>query len=220
MTVIGLTGRGGAAFVASCDAGVAVPSGVVARIQECHITIGHLWCEAIDEALAPTFGPPAASPANHDPAAGPGKLFSLDALIAWREAQRARKRTVVWTNGVFDVLRRPPRVAARRPAVRRRAGRQGQRRPSVPSKDCAADLPLRRARGAARRARAGRRDPVFDEPTPERVLGLLQPMSRQGADHAPPHVSRSDARSSAYGGGSSSAAGRADPRPTRSRLRS
>ena len=53
MKVIGLTGAKGAAFVAACDAGVAVPSTVTARIQECHITIGHLLCEVLDEAFAP-----------------------------------------------------------------------------------------------------------------------------------------------------------------------
>jgi D-sedoheptulose 7-phosphate isomerase len=52
MKVIGLTGARGAAFVASCDAGIAVPSANTARIQELHITIGHLLCEAVDEAFA------------------------------------------------------------------------------------------------------------------------------------------------------------------------
>ncbi|MBA3541148.1 MAG: D-sedoheptulose 7-phosphate isomerase, partial [Deltaproteobacteria bacterium] len=53
MKVIGLTGAKGAAFVASCDAGVAVPSTNTARIQECHIVVGHLLCEILDEAFAP-----------------------------------------------------------------------------------------------------------------------------------------------------------------------
>jgi phosphoheptose isomerase len=42
MKVIALTGAKGGALVASSDAGVAVPSADTARIQECHITIGHL----------------------------------------------------------------------------------------------------------------------------------------------------------------------------------
>ena len=112
MTVIGLTGGHGAAFAAACDAGIAVPSTVTARIQECHITIGHLLCEVIDEAFAAAAAPPAAAPEPraahgldglpglHDPA----KQRTLAQLVAWREAQRARRRTVVWTNGVFDVL--------------------------------------------------------------------------------------------------------------------
>src|SRR5689334_2815386 len=122
MKVIGLTGAKGAAFVASCDAGVAVPSAVTARIQECHITIGHLLCEVLDEAFAPApavsshakngaaqldgHASAAATVGSDGIAIGPaaGKLMTLDALVTWREAQRARKRTVVWTNGVFDVL--------------------------------------------------------------------------------------------------------------------
>jgi len=102
MKVVGLTGGTGAAFVASCDAGIAVPSNVVARIQECHITIGHLWCELIDQAFAPE--------ANTAPVeAGKrvtelAKEYSLGELVAWRDILRGRKKTVVWTNGVFDVL--------------------------------------------------------------------------------------------------------------------
>src|SRR4051794_32598553 len=42
MKVIGLTGANGSAFVQACDAGVAVPSTNTARIQECHIAVGHL----------------------------------------------------------------------------------------------------------------------------------------------------------------------------------
>ena len=33
-----------------------------------------------------------------------GALFDLDAALAWREAQRAARRTVVTTNGCFDLL--------------------------------------------------------------------------------------------------------------------
>src|SRR5690606_24844 len=101
MKVIGLTGARGSAFVASCDAGVAVPSTNTARIQENHITIGHLLCEVLDAAFAP-----ARASANDTPSrtnAQP-KLYELPELVAWREDCRARKRTVVWTNGVFDVL--------------------------------------------------------------------------------------------------------------------
>ncbi|HLI95977.1 MAG TPA: adenylyltransferase/cytidyltransferase family protein [Candidatus Baltobacteraceae bacterium] len=33
-----------------------------------------------------------------------GDLLALDDAVAWREAQRAQKQRVVFTNGVFDVL--------------------------------------------------------------------------------------------------------------------
>jgi D-sedoheptulose 7-phosphate isomerase len=34
-----------------CDALIAVPSSVTSRIQEMHITIGHLPCKALEERL-------------------------------------------------------------------------------------------------------------------------------------------------------------------------
>ena len=45
---VGLTGATGKRLAGLCDAAVLVPSVVTARIQECHITIGHLWAEAVE----------------------------------------------------------------------------------------------------------------------------------------------------------------------------
>lgn len=50
---IGLLGNGGGLLAKHCDYSVIVPSSVTARIQECHIMIGHIWCEMIEEALFP-----------------------------------------------------------------------------------------------------------------------------------------------------------------------
>ena len=52
--VIGLTGRAGGKMRELCDVLVAVPSERTARIQEAHITIGHLWCEFVDAAASET----------------------------------------------------------------------------------------------------------------------------------------------------------------------
>ena len=46
--VIGLTGCSGQPLSAHCDLVVVVPSDRTSRVQEAHITIGHLWCEMID----------------------------------------------------------------------------------------------------------------------------------------------------------------------------
>lgn len=46
--VIGLTGSSGGKMREMCDALIAVPADRTARIQEAHITIGHLWCEYVD----------------------------------------------------------------------------------------------------------------------------------------------------------------------------
>ena len=48
---IGLTGEKGKKIASLCDASVLVPSDRTARIQEAHITIGHLWCEMVDKNL-------------------------------------------------------------------------------------------------------------------------------------------------------------------------
>lgn len=53
MKVIGLLGGSGGSIKPLCDAAVVIPSTVTARIQECHITIGHIWCEIIEETLFP-----------------------------------------------------------------------------------------------------------------------------------------------------------------------
>ncbi|HEY0476503.1 MAG TPA: SIS domain-containing protein [Kofleriaceae bacterium] len=195
MKVIGLTGGKGGAFVAACDAGVAVPSTVTARIQECHITIGHLWCEAIDEAFtgsaAEQLAFPVAGAAAADADAGPAKQRTLEQLIAWREDQRTRKRTVVWTNGVFDVLH-VGHLASLRGAkqfgdvlivgVNGDASVRANKGPERPIYRCDERVALLAALELVDAIL------VFDDPTPERVLAQLRPdVHVKGADYAPPH---------------------------------
>jgi D-sedoheptulose 7-phosphate isomerase len=48
---IGLTGGTGGQLGSLCDALIAVPSSVTARIQEMHITIGHVLCKALEQRL-------------------------------------------------------------------------------------------------------------------------------------------------------------------------
>jgi phosphoheptose isomerase len=190
MKVIGLTGAKGAAFVASCDAGIAVPSTVTARIQECHITIGHLLCEAVDEAVAVAPGAAIAAPAAVAPGE-PGKQWTLEPLIAWRLAQRARKKTVVWTNGVFDVLH-VGHLASLRGAkqfgdvlivgVNGDASVRANKGPGRPIYRCDERVALLAALELVDAIL------VFDDPTPERVLAQLRPdVHAKGADYAPPH---------------------------------
>jgi phosphoheptose isomerase len=207
MKVIGLTGARGAAFVACCDAGVAVPSTVTARIQECHITIGHLLCEALDEAFAPAIEPPAAAPrASGHAGDGPAKQRPLEALIAWREAQRAHKKTVVWTNGVFDVLH-VGHLASLRGAkqfgdvlivgVNGDASVRASKGPERPIYRCEERVALLAALELVDAIL------VFDDPTPERVLAQLRPdVHAKGADYAPPHGKPIPERAivEAYGG--------------------
>ncbi len=48
MTTAGLLGRDGGALGLVCDQNIIVPSDVTARIQECHILIGHTLCGLIE----------------------------------------------------------------------------------------------------------------------------------------------------------------------------
>ncbi|MGH9879825.1 MAG: D-sedoheptulose-7-phosphate isomerase [Pyrinomonadaceae bacterium] len=48
---IALTGVSGEPLASLCDLAVVVPSNRTARVQEAHITIGHLWCEIVDARL-------------------------------------------------------------------------------------------------------------------------------------------------------------------------
>lgn len=48
-TTIALTGANAEPLSSLCDVAVAVPSNRTSRIQEVHITIGHLWCEMVDQ---------------------------------------------------------------------------------------------------------------------------------------------------------------------------
>ena len=50
--VIGMTGSKGKKLASLCDASLMVPSDRTARIQEGHITVAHIWCELVDEAIA------------------------------------------------------------------------------------------------------------------------------------------------------------------------
>ncbi len=51
MLSIGLLGRDGGQLKSLCDHSIVVPSDVTARIQECHILIGHTLCGMIEQEL-------------------------------------------------------------------------------------------------------------------------------------------------------------------------
>ena len=49
LTTVAWTGKGGGKLASLVDHPFVVPSNVTARIQECHITLGHVLCELIEE---------------------------------------------------------------------------------------------------------------------------------------------------------------------------
>jgi phosphoheptose isomerase len=96
LKTVGLTGCNGQSLTSLCHVSVSVPSAVTAHIQECHISICHLMCEIVDEALA-----------NQDASEPPDpltKIVSMTDLLSLRARWRATRRTLVWTNGCFDLL--------------------------------------------------------------------------------------------------------------------
>ncbi|SFE55256.1 D-sedoheptulose 7-phosphate isomerase [Thermoflexibacter ruber] len=48
---LGLSGRGGGKMTEFCDLNLIVPSEDTPRIQEMHILIGHIVCQAVDDAI-------------------------------------------------------------------------------------------------------------------------------------------------------------------------
>jgi phosphoheptose isomerase len=103
MKILGLTGAKGQAFAASCDVGVAIPSKTTARIQECHLTIGHILCEAVDAAITAGESKVAALATDAALTSSPKELSRTD-LAFLRARAKAEGRSIVWTNGVFDVI--------------------------------------------------------------------------------------------------------------------
>ena len=51
LMIVGLTGARGGEMAALCDAAICVPSEETARIQEAHITLGHIICGLVEQEL-------------------------------------------------------------------------------------------------------------------------------------------------------------------------
>jgi D-sedoheptulose 7-phosphate isomerase len=54
--LIAMTGENGAVLAPFADCVIAVPSRETPRIQEAHITIGHVLCEWVERSLFPSGG--------------------------------------------------------------------------------------------------------------------------------------------------------------------
>ncbi len=51
MRTLGLSGRDGGGMNSACELNIVIPSNDTPRIQEMHITIGHIICQAIDDSF-------------------------------------------------------------------------------------------------------------------------------------------------------------------------
>jgi len=194
IVTIGLTGAKGGAFAASCDVGIAVASTDTARIQECHITVGHLICAIAEADLC---GVALQRPPRRE------KKVTLEEMLAIRAELRAHGRTLVWTNGCFDVLH-AGHVASLR------AARALGDALIVGVND---DDYVRRTKGEGRPihvldqriAMLAALEPVdyviaFSEPTPRELLAKLQPdIHCKGMDYAGANIPEAEVVR-AYGG--------------------
>ena len=183
MKVVGLTGGAGREFAAMCDAAVIVPTRETARIQELHITVGHLICMITESELCGIAPPPIAY--------RPGsKEATLAELLPVREHYRKQGRVVVWTNGCFDILH-VGHIESLKAA--RRLG-------DILVVGVNDDAHVTRTKGVGRPIHALEQriailsalevvDHVvaFSEATPSEVLGQLKPdIHCKGSDYAPP----------------------------------
>jgi phosphoheptose isomerase len=189
MKVIGLTGAKGTAFAATCDAGVCVPSTNVARIQECHIAIGHILCELVDEAFAPELD---TGPVELDQRVSESpKEYTASELGVWRESCRARKKTVVWTNGVFDVLHVGHLESLRAARAFGDALVVGVNSDASVKANKGPDRPIFPARERVEMLAALELVDaivVFDDATPAKLIAEIKPdVHVKGADYQPPH---------------------------------
>ena len=175
---IGLCGRGSCPLCERVEIPIVVGAASTAGVQEGHLLVEHLLCRELETAL---FG------ADARPAQPPGSVVSLDALISLRQGWKAASRVVVWTNGCFDLLHAGHLAsleAARAlgdvlvvgvngdAAVTRL---KGPGRPLTPVAERTALLAALRPVDYV---------VVFDEDTPEHVLGQVRPdIHTKGADY-------------------------------------
>ncbi len=94
-TTIALTGGDGGELLPLVDIGIVVPSTDSARVQELHIAVVHVLCEVIESSLF------AAEPVSVDVPMG---IVRWSDLLLLRDRWRLEEKTVVWTNGCFDIL--------------------------------------------------------------------------------------------------------------------
>jgi rfaE bifunctional protein nucleotidyltransferase chain/domain len=123
--------------------------------------------------------------------AAPAPIIPRAALAAWAERQRADGRTIVFTNGCFDLLHRGHveslaeaaaegdllLVAINADASVRAL--KGPERPLMPETDRAAVLAALRAVGAVT---------IFPEPTLETILLVKPAVLVKGAEYAPEQI--------------------------------
>lgn len=191
---IGFTGANGSSLARTVDLPIVIPSQSTARIQECHIAIGHIICEIVETLLASEAAGASPSYRERSSFEDPSrnlKVVNWGTLLALRQRWLSEGKKVVWTNGCFDLLHLGhvrSLEAARNlgdvlvvgvnsdDSVRRL---KGPGRPLVPA--------LERVQVLAALEAVDYVVP-FDDLTPEEALSRLKPdVHCKGEDYAPPY---------------------------------
>jgi phosphoheptose isomerase len=193
LQTIGLTGKDGGMLAKRTDIPLVVPSANTARIQECHIAIGHIICELVEEGM---FAAGSLESNGSGASTAPAcqlrkKIMNWEELLALRTAWKKLGKNVVWTNGCFDLVHVGhihSLTAARElgdvlviglnsdASVRQL---KGPTRPIIPQQERAELLAALTCVDAVI---------IFDELTPAVSLAKLRPdIHCKGADYAPPH---------------------------------
>jgi phosphoheptose isomerase len=179
VATIGLSGRSASALAETVDISVQVPGESAARIQESLLAVEHALCRAVESLLV--AAPEARSGARQ---------LTLEELLPLRETWRSSGRTVVSTNGVFDVLH----VGHLRGleyarglgdilivAINDDAAVTALKGPGRPI------FPLAERMALVAGLKAVDHVVAFSETTPERILAELRPdVHCKGEDYAPP----------------------------------
>lgn len=99
---IGMSGGNGGQLDRLVDVAIRVPSSSAARVQEVHITLGHIICGLVEQAMTEERSrgrKPLPAELGR-----PAKIISLEKAISLRERFRAEGQQVVFTNGCFQLL--------------------------------------------------------------------------------------------------------------------
>jgi phosphoheptose isomerase len=182
VVTIGLCGRLGCPLCEECDIALVAEAGRTASVQEIHLCIEHALCRMLEHELY--------DPQPRAGTAVPGSVVVVDELSTLRASWAGAGRTVVWTNGVFDLVH-VGHLASLRAA--RALG-------DVLVVGINSDAAVRRLKGPGRPV-VGERERaellsalrpvdyvvVFDQDTPEQILEQVKPdIACKGADYGGP----------------------------------
>jgi phosphoheptose isomerase len=90
LRTIAITGRDGQDLIGRVDVALVAPTSFGPQIQEAHLAVEHGLCAAVELLVL-----------EHQAA---DKVVSWERLLEMRDRWRRAGRTVVWTNGCFDLL--------------------------------------------------------------------------------------------------------------------